>query len=116
MFARRLVCSGTRPSQVPFDAGDFRTAETAAAGDLDAFGTKAQRRLHRALHRTAEGNTADKLVGNALSDELRIDFRLADLDDVQLHVAAGHSWQASSEALSMSAPILADDDARTAAA
>src|SRR3990167_7279680 len=59
---------------VPFDAGDFRTAETTAAGDLDAFGTKTQGGLHGALHRTTEGNAADQLVGNALVDELAVDF------------------------------------------
>ena len=68
---------------IPFGAGDFRAAETAAAGDADAFGAEAQGRLHRALHRAAESDTALELVGDALRDEARVDLRLADFDDVE---------------------------------
>src|SRR5688572_9217476 len=71
---------------IPFRAGDFGTAETAAASDPDAFGTKPQGRLHRALHGAAEGDAALELVGDALCNELGVDFRLADFNDVQRHV------------------------------
>src|SRR5206468_10041802 len=40
---------------VPFGAGDFRSTETAGAGDADALRTETQSRLNRALHRTPEG-------------------------------------------------------------
>src|SRR3546814_4215330 len=74
---------------IPFGPGDFRAAETAAAGDTNALGAEPQRRLHRALHGTAEGDATLELVGDALGDELGVDLGLADLDDVQRHVAGG---------------------------
>src|SRR5690606_33405051 len=86
--------------------------EAAAADDLDAFGTQTHGGLHRALHRTAERHAAHELVGNALRDELGIDFRLADLDDVQLHLALGHGRQLGAQLLDVRA-LLADDDAGT---
>src|SRR5690348_18322761 len=73
---------------VPFGARDLGAAETAGAGDPDAFGAEAKRRLHRALHRAAEGDAALKLVGDALRDELGVDLGLADLDDVQADFGA----------------------------
>src|SRR5437016_9573795 len=39
---------------VPFGAGDFGAAKPAGAGNLDAFGAHALRRLHGALHGSAE--------------------------------------------------------------
>src|SRR5262249_47034358 len=69
---------------VPFHAGDFVTAETAGAVDSDAECAKAEGRLHGALHGAAESDTALKLLGNAFSDEGRIDFGFADFDDVQM--------------------------------
>src|SRR6476619_7485785 len=41
---------------VPFGARDLGAAQPAGAGDADALGAEAQRRLHRALHRAAERN------------------------------------------------------------
>ena len=74
---------------VPFGARDLGAAETAGAGDADALGAEAQRRLDRALHRAAERDAALELVGDALRDELGVDLRLADLDDVEADFA---SW------------------------
>jgi hypothetical protein len=104
------VCSGTRPSRY-CSTGDLGAAETAAADDLDAFGTQTHRRLHRALHGTAEGDTALELIGDALRDELGVDFRLADLDDVQLDVDLVIA-PASCAAFDVRA-LLADDDTGT---
>ena len=73
-----------------FDAGNFSTTQTTAAHDLDTFGAESHRRLHRALHGTAEGDTALELVGNALRHELGIDFWLADFDDVERHIRRRH--------------------------
>src|SRR6478735_6129342 len=62
---------------IPFGTCDLRAAETAGAGDADTFRTETQRRLDGALHGTAERDAALELVGNALGDELAVDFRLA---------------------------------------
>src|SRR5689334_23551763 len=97
---------------VPFGPRDLRSAETARAGDPDALGAETQRGLHRALHRAAEGDAALQLVGNALGDELRVDLRLADLDDVEADVRAGHLLQLALQLLDVRA-LLADDHAGT---
>mmetsp|Transcript_12969 Transcript_12969/g.42770 ORF Transcript_12969/g.42770 Transcript_12969/m.42770 type:complete len:227 (-) Transcript_12969:1361-2041(-) len=94
------------------DAGDFRTAQTATANDLDAFGTQTHGGLHRALHRTAESHTADQLIGDALRDELGVDFRLADLNDVQLHLAVRHGRQLDAQLFDVRT-LLADDNTGT---
>src|SRR5690606_4207233 len=94
---------------VPLDARDLRAAETAAAGDPDALGAEAESGLHGALHSTAERDAADQLVGHTLGDELRVDLRLADFDDVQLHLALGHRRELGAQLLDVGA-LLADDD------
>src|SRR6202020_982319 len=47
---------------VPLHAGDFGAAETARAVDADALGAQTHRRLHRALHGTAECDAALELL------------------------------------------------------
>src|SRR6266496_539359 len=93
---------------VPFGAGDLGAAETAGAGDADPFRAQAQRRLHRALHRATEGDAALELVGDALRDELGVDLRLADLDDVETHLRAGHPLKLALQLFDVGA-LLADD-------
>jgi hypothetical protein len=51
---------------------------------------QAHRRLHRALHGAAEGDAALELLGDVLGDQLGVDLGLADLDDVQVHLALRH--------------------------
>jgi hypothetical protein len=104
------VWSGTRPFAIPFGPGDLGAAEAAGAGDPDAFGAEAERRLHGALHRPAERDTALELVGDALGDELGVDLGLADFDDVERHVARGHRRELLAKLLDVGA-LLADDHA-----
>src|SRR5690606_17742712 len=47
-----------------------------------------------------------------LSDELRVDLRLANFDDIELHFALGHRCQFGPQLFDVRA-LLADDDART---
>ena len=96
---------------IPFGAGDFRAAETAAAGDLDAFGAETQASAPRASSRDGS-DTAFQLVGDALRDELRVDFRLADFDDVEADVGRRSACELACAAFRCRA-LLADDDART---
>src|SRR5690606_7263518 len=96
---------------IPLDTRNLRAAQTAAAGDPNALGAKAQGGLNRALHRAAERHTADQLVGHTLRNELGIDFGLTNLDDVQLHFALGHRRELGAQLLDIGA-LLADDDAR----
>src|SRR4051794_25692779 len=96
---------------IPFGARDLGAAETAGAGDANAFGTEAQCRLHGTLHGTAKRDAALELVSDALSDELGVDLRLADLDDVEADVRAGHRLELFLELLDVRA-LLTDDHAR----
>src|SRR5690348_14567984 len=99
------------PLAVPFGARDLGAAETARAGDPNALGAEAERRLHGALHRAAERDAALELVGDALRDELGVDLGLADFDDVEAHFGARHPRQLLLELLDVG-PLLADDHAR----
>src|SRR5439155_26764684 len=95
---------------IAFGAGDLGAAEAAAADDADALGAEAHRGLHGTLHGAAEGDAALELVGDALGDEAGIDLGLADLDDVQRHVAGGHRADLLAQLLDVGA-LLADDHA-----
>src|SRR5262245_6468728 len=97
-MSARSVCRGTRPSRyhstraisAPATRPDplMPMAWAARAVDAEALGAQAHRRLHGALHRAAEGHAALELLGDVLGDELRVDLRLADLDDVEVDLAA----------------------------
>src|SRR5690348_6180634 len=96
---------------IPLHARDLGAAKAARAIDADAERAQAHRRLHGALHRAAEGDTALELLGDAVGDQLGLDFRLADLDDVQADLAAGHLGEIGAQLLDVGA-LFADDDAR----
>src|SRR5262249_1412474 len=96
---------------VPLDTRDFRAAEPSRAIDADAKRAELQRRLHRALHRTAARDAALELLRNALGDQMRVDFRLADLDDIEMHLTLGELAEVLLQLLDVSA-LLADHDAR----
>ena len=67
--------------------------------------------MHRALHGAAESDPAFKLVGNTVGNQLGIDIRLADFDDVQADVALGHRGDLLAQLLDVRT-LLADDDTR----
>src|SRR5262245_4955002 len=97
---------------VPFHAGDFRAAQAARAVDADALGAEPHGRLHGALHGAAEGDAALELLGDVLGDQRGVDLGLADLDDVQRHLALGHLGEVGAQLLDVGA-LLADHHART---
>src|SRR3546814_16235468 len=66
----------------------------------------------RTLHRTAEGDATFELIGNALADQLGVDLGLANLDDVQRHVADRQVAQLLAQLFDVGT-LIADDDART---
>src|SRR5438046_1455185 len=96
---------------IPFRARDLDAVQPARAHDLDALGAEAHCILHRAFHRAAEHDPLFELLRDRVGDELRIDFGLADLLDVQAHFRAHHLAQARAQRLDVLA-LLADDDTR----
>src|SRR5262249_48636677 len=57
--------------------------------DADALGAEAHSRLHRAFHCATERHAAFKLLGDRFGNQLRVKLWLADLDDVDNHIAVG---------------------------
>src|SRR5512144_2450662 len=99
---------------VPLAARDLGAVQAARRHDLDALGAEAHRVLHRALHRAAEHDPLLELLGDRVGDQLRVDFRLADLLDVQADIAAHPAAQIGAQRLDVLA-LLADDHARARA-
>jgi hypothetical protein len=69
---------------VTFSAGDVGTTKTTGDAEADAFRTEVHGGLEGALHGAAEADPALKLDGDLLGDKLGVEFRLADLNDVDL--------------------------------
>src|SRR5690606_26272354 len=63
-------------------AGDFRPAETAADADADTLGPGLHRRIHPLLEHAAEAGALLELLGDGLGDELAVEVRVLDLDDL----------------------------------
>src|SRR4029079_12264861 len=97
---------------VPLHASDFRTAQATRAVDADAFRAETHRRLHGALHGTAERHAALQLLGDRFRHQRRIELRLADLDDVDDDVGRGDVRDAPAQLVDVGA-LLADHHART---
>src|SRR6185369_7323505 len=99
----------------PLGAGDFRAVQTARETHLHAERAGAHRAHHRALHGAAEHHALLDLLRDAVGDQLRIELRLADLGDVEAHVAGRqleHLGRLGAQLLDVLA-LLADHDART---
>ena len=97
---------------VPFGPCDLGTAKTTGNVHTDTKGTHTHGVLHGTLHGTTEGDTTLKLLCNALTDQSRVQFRLADLDDVQVQFACRQLGQLLAKGFDIGA-FFADDHART---
>ena len=67
-----------------------RAAEAAAAVDANTLGAEAHGRLHDTLHGAADRDAALHLLGDILGHQLGVDLRLAYLNDINVHIGAGH--------------------------
>src|SRR5574343_1135940 len=99
---------------VPFGTGNFSAIQTTRAHDLDALGTQTHGVLHRTLHGAAEHDPLDELLGDGVSDQLSIHFRLANFFDVHMHGHAHDALQISLQLFDVLA-LLADHNTRTGA-
>src|SRR5699024_4468198 len=100
------------PLAVELRAGHLCPTQAATTLDPDALGAALDGTLHRLAHRPAEGHTAAQLLGHALGDELRIDLRGLDLEDVELNLLAGQLLQVGADAVGLHTTTT-DDDARS---
>src|SRR6266540_1159020 len=96
---------------VPLVSRHLGAAEPARAGHADALRAELERRLDGLLHRAAEGDAALELGRDVLGDELRVDLRLPDLDDVQVDLVRREGLEVLLDRLDPGA-ALADHDAR----
>src|SRR5262249_18354419 len=96
---------------IPLHARDLGAAEAPRTVDADAARAQSHRRLHGTLHGAAKGNPALELLCNRFGDELSIELRLANLNDVDNDVRLRKLGDFFAQLLDVRA-LLADDDAR----
>src|SRR5690606_24563551 len=97
---------------LPFAAGDVATAEAAGAPDTNTLGAERHGDFDGLFHGTAERNAAFKLQRDVLGHELRFDFGLLDLLDVEEDFLAGQLGEFVFDLLDL-LTLAADDDAGT---
>src|SRR4029079_117658 len=95
---------------LPLTPGHLRAAEAAGDRDADALRAGLHRPGDRLLQHLAERDAPLELLGHVLGDEVRVELRVADLEDVHLHDLAGGLAERLTELLDLRA-ALADDDA-----
>jgi hypothetical protein len=88
---------------------DFSTTQAATHNDLNALGIRTHGFLNGLFHSAAERDTLLQLFSDATSNQISIQFRLADLVDLDLNTFARQSLKASFETLNFLA-ALADHD------
>src|SRR4029077_10973471 len=103
---------GNAAFAIPFHTRDFGAAETARAVDTNALCAETHGRLHRPLHGAAERDAALELLRDRFGDQGGVEFRLADLDDVDDHIGSRDVGNAFAQLVDIGA-LLADHDART---
>src|SRR6185295_5652055 len=97
---------------IPLGARDLGAAQAARDHDLDPLGAEAEGRLHRLLHRPAEGDAALELAGDRLAHELRVELGTLDLLDVDVDLAPHLLLEIVAQLVHFRAAA-ADDDAGT---
>ena len=96
---------------VALGAAHLRAAQASTALDLHAVRARADRGGERALHRAPEAHAVLELLGDRLSDELRVELGPLDLVDVDVDVLVGHAVDLFAERVHLGAR-LPDDDPR----
>src|ERR1700691_3031124 len=100
------------PLQIPFRTRDFVAIQPSAYANFDSFATKAQRRIHRLAHRTPEADALFQLQRNRFRNQLRIELRLVDFLDIDMHLARGALLQILFQLVDFRA-LAPDNDSRT---
>src|SRR5690606_16795305 len=95
---------------IPLGTRDFSTTQTAGHVNADTKSTHTQRRLNGTLHRAAESDAAFQLLRDILGDQRRVNFRLADFDDIEMDFAVRQPRQLAAQLVDVGA-LLADQHA-----
>src|SRR5688572_6262067 len=98
--------------QVPLRARDFGAVQAAGDAHFDAARAEAQRRFDGLAHGAAERDALFELHRHRLADQLRIQFRLLDLLDVDEDLAVGPLLDLLLQLVHFLS-LAADDDAGT---
>src|SRR6185312_761084 len=98
--------------QVPFGARNLVAVQAAQHADLDALAAEAHRRIHRLAHRAAERDALLQLQRDVLCNQLSIELRLVDLENVDKHLAIRPLLNVGLQLVDLRA-LAADDDTRT---
>ena len=101
--------------KVPLGAGDLIAVQTAGDANLDALATEAESGINGLAHGAAEADALLELEGDVLGNELSVELRLVDLEDIDEDLAAGALLDVGLELVDLGA-FAADDDAWTRSA
>ena len=102
---------GNAAVTIRFGTGNFSTAKTAGAGDLDSFCTQAHGTAYALFHGTAESDTAFQLASYVFSNEGSVHIGGFDLDDVDVQFAVSQFSKILLEELNIAA-LTANDNTR----
>src|ERR1035437_6099452 len=108
-MSARSVPSGIRPSLSHSRRAISEPPRRPAPHDLPTLGAGLHRPLDALLHGLAEGDPAGQLLGDVHRDKMGVELRLADLLDLELHLAVGQGADLLAQDLDVLA-ALADDD------
>ncbi len=108
-MSARSVCSGNLALNLFLGAGNFRSTQASADHDADALRVGAHGFLYGLLHGTAERDTLLQLLRDAAGHQVGIQFRLADLHDVQPDALLGLFLKSRAQLINLFA-ALADHD------
>jgi hypothetical protein len=92
-----------------FGAGDFRSTEAATTDNFDAFGVRPHRFLYCLLHSAAKRYTFLQLFRHTAPNQIGVQFRLANLQDIQAHALLGFCFEHGTKSINLFAAF-ADDD------
>jgi len=82
---------GNLPLNLFLSTRDFSATKTTTAYDTNTFSIRAHRLLHGLFHGSTERDTLLQLLRNAAANQIRVQLRLANLDNVQAHTFLGQS-------------------------
>jgi hypothetical protein len=92
-----------------FGTRDLRAAEATTDNHANSLGVRAHRLLHRLLHSAAERDALLQLFRDAAANQVGVQFRLANLDNVQTHALFGQRLQLGAQFINLRAAAANDN-------